>query len=637
MAELLPSASDGEDTSSRAGLLQKNYQPVQRQMNGNNTFNANQLNHAASSLNLGGGFTTDTVSFAAHMWHNAPLVNHMHDIGVGELCFAPNSKVMILRDFVIVVAVAWVMLVVPVEFATEEVSSNIAFSCIDYIVDLVFLLDLPLQFFVAYDEFTPSGIHHVYDRKKIRRHYTRRRLPADVLCAIPFRLLDVHTNLMQTYHKRCRFLKLARALRFIKLKSVRNLMRLDMEFAFVKAFQIGCIAILSAHWFACIWLSLTILQNEDETWAHALVSSKVGLMEHHLNDAFELYCWSMYFSTTLITTVGFGDITPQTSFECKVSIIFIIMGSICWAFILSSLLDLISNLDPHRINFENVLDELNHMMKTHGLPEALRHAVRTYFFECEELWKLQARSTVVEKMSPALQGQTTLALCRQWVDKVPYFHEILQRSEEFPSSIAFIIEVSQVLVQKIYPRREAIMEVAFYIIQKGSVASGNRILTAGDVCGEDFILINPKNRLSTIPLVITTCSMLQITPASLLDIMRRFPIQRKIIRRHLAWVATRRGLARELRALGAKIKGDEKASDDIRDQVAIPSSKSDTNFPDGVSNDTNQTLGMEAAEHVVNSLRGEMSEMRKEMRETRKEMLEQVKALEALIRSQGQQ
>merc|ERR1719174_3516917 len=98
----------------------------------------------------------------------------------------------------------------------------------------------------------------------------------------------------------------------------------------------------------------------------------------------------------------------------------VILGSILWAYILSSLLNILNSVNPHRTAFEATMDELNAMMLDHSLPEALRRDVRHYFFECEDVWKFQRRSDLIQRMSPSLKGRVTLALCGEWIEKVEY-------------------------------------------------------------------------------------------------------------------------------------------------------------------------------------------------------------------------
>eukprot|EP00746_Dinoflagellata_sp_MGD_P023402 gnl/MRDRNA2_/MRDRNA2_15480_c0_seq1.p1 gnl/MRDRNA2_/MRDRNA2_15480_c0~~gnl/MRDRNA2_/MRDRNA2_15480_c0_seq1.p1 ORF type:complete len:377 (+),score=66.31 gnl/MRDRNA2_/MRDRNA2_15480_c0_seq1:85-1131(+) len=204
-------------------------------------------------------------------------------------------------------------------------------------------------------------------------------------------------------------------------------------------------------------------------------------------------------------------------------------------------------MDPHRAEFERILDELNELTQSRGLPEKLRHDVRSYFFECEELWKCQAQQEVIRRMSPSMQGTVSLAICSAWIQNVPYFQEILRQGHALPMSAEFFVQISHALEQRIYPKGESLTEVAMYIIQKGTVTNGARVLVPGDVFGDDIILSNPENRRTLVPCAITTVSTLQMTREPLMDILDRFPKQEAIVRKYVAWLAVKRGMVRELK------------------------------------------------------------------------------------------
>lgn len=71
---------------------------------------------------------------------------------------------------------------------------------------------------------------------------------------------------------------------------------------------------LVSHWMACAWMLQAIVYNAwfddvESTW---LARAGVDLDAHSLQSR---YIQAMYFSITIMATIGFGDITPSNGYE----------------------------------------------------------------------------------------------------------------------------------------------------------------------------------------------------------------------------------------------------------------------------------------------------------------------------------
>ena len=86
----------------------------------------------------------------------------------------------------------------------------------------------------------------------------------------------------------------------------------------------------------------------------------------------------------------------------------VLVGTLIWAHILSSLVDIASNADPGYIEFRQQLDGINHFISTHEIPEHLGRRLR----ECMLNQKERVQSRWFEKgiptLSPALQVELML-------------------------------------------------------------------------------------------------------------------------------------------------------------------------------------------------------------------------------------
>jgi uncharacterized PurR-regulated membrane protein YhhQ (DUF165 family) len=62
-------------------------------------------------------------------------------------------------------------------------------------------------------------------------------------------------------------------------------------------------------------------------------------------DTWGLYCTSLYFTVTTITTVGYGDLHAENVLERGISILIMIIGVISFSFATGSLSSILQNYD----------------------------------------------------------------------------------------------------------------------------------------------------------------------------------------------------------------------------------------------------------------------------------------------------
>ena len=82
----------------------------------------------------------------------------------------------------------------------------------------------------------------------------------------------------------------------------------------------------------------------------------------------ELYLTSFYFTTTTITTVGYGDYSGNTPVEKIFCVIVMIIGVISFSLATASLTSLFSDLDSSNAKYEEKVSTLNRIYKEYLLP-----------------------------------------------------------------------------------------------------------------------------------------------------------------------------------------------------------------------------------------------------------------------------
>ncbi|VEL43906.1 unnamed protein product [Protopolystoma xenopodis] len=135
------------------------------------------------------------------------------------------------------------------------------------------------------------------------------------------------------------------ALKLVRLLRLwRVLRKLDQYLEYVAALLLIMIAcfILLAHWLACVWYSVGMHDLDSRVyhgWISHLVNDTIGPVDwpraarhgplrESLPGESMLYITALYFTLSLITSIGFGNVAANTEAEKAVSVVFMLIGGI---------------------------------------------------------------------------------------------------------------------------------------------------------------------------------------------------------------------------------------------------------------------------------------------------------------------
>eukprot|EP00928_Gymnodinium_smaydae_P052929 TRINITY_DN3704_c0_g2_i1.p1 TRINITY_DN3704_c0_g2~~TRINITY_DN3704_c0_g2_i1.p1 ORF type:complete len:768 (+),score=144.00 TRINITY_DN3704_c0_g2_i1:74-2377(+) len=237
------------------------------------------------------------------------------------------------------------------------------FSIIDIVVELVFLIDLVINFFFTYRD---SRGREVTNFKMIVCQYLRTFFFINLIACLPIgwivnafveedsgtegaafakvgriaRLQRI-SRLMQLF-RLMRIFHFARLSAFFTMTSVWRLLR-DLRSVRILNFLVGLF--WTAHMFACGWfLVASWHENVEDTWVGQRVVDSVGTV---LSDRppFEQWLTAVYFILTVFTTVGFGDMNASTPSEILYVMLAMLVGAVVNSIILSEVITIITSVD----------------------------------------------------------------------------------------------------------------------------------------------------------------------------------------------------------------------------------------------------------------------------------------------------
>ncbi|XP_038165076.1 potassium voltage-gated channel subfamily H member 2-like, partial [Cyprinodon tularosa] len=237
-------------------------------------------------------------------------------------------------DWLILLLVIYTAILTPYSAAfllndsEEAAKQNCGYSCsplnvVDLIVDIMFIIDILINFRTTYVNSNDEVVSHPV---RIAVHYFKGWFLIDMVAAIPFDLL-IYRNGEETTTL-IGLLKTARLLRLVRV--ARKLDRYS-EYGAAVLFLLMCTFALIAHWLACIWYAIgNVEKNGSIGWLHTL-GDQLG---KQFNDSIpgsgpsikDKYVTALYFTFSSLTSVGFGNVSPNTNSEKIFSICVMLIG-----------------------------------------------------------------------------------------------------------------------------------------------------------------------------------------------------------------------------------------------------------------------------------------------------------------------
>lgn len=120
----------------------------------------------------------------------------------------------------------------------------------------------------------------------------------------------------------------------------------------IEVIKLCFVIFILAHWLGCILYAITKIEDDEETWL-------VGLSGVEDNNLTDYYVASLYWAIMTMSTVGYGDITPKTTKERILTVAIMILSSVVFGFLLSSIGSLLMDISAYssEARYDSVWDK----------------------------------------------------------------------------------------------------------------------------------------------------------------------------------------------------------------------------------------------------------------------------------------
>ncbi|XP_026700275.1 potassium voltage-gated channel subfamily H member 1 [Athene cunicularia] len=292
-------------------------------------------------------------------------------------------------DWIILILTFYTAILVPYNVSFKTKQNNVAWLVVDSIVDVIFLVDIVLNFHTTF--VGPAG-EVISDPKLIRMNYLKTWFVIDLLSCLPYDVINAFENVDEGISSLFSSLKVVRLLR---LGRVARKLDHYIEYGAAVLVLLVCVFGLAAHWLACIWFSIGDYEviDEDtntirtESWLYQLGMS-IGTPYRFNASGFgkweggpskdSVYISSLYFTMTSLTSVGFGNIAPTTDGEKIFAVAMMMIGSLLYATIFGNVTTIFQQMYANTNRYHEMLNSVRDFLKLYQVPKGLSERVMDY-------------------------------------------------------------------------------------------------------------------------------------------------------------------------------------------------------------------------------------------------------------------
>uniref|UniRef100_A0A8C0WEH7 Cyclic nucleotide-binding domain-containing protein n=1 Tax=Castor canadensis TaxID=51338 RepID=A0A8C0WEH7_CASCN len=345
-------------------------------------------------------------------------------------------------------------------------------TVVDLIVDIMFVVDIVINFRTTYVNTNDEVVSHP---RRIAIHYFKGWFLIDMVAAIPFDLLIFRTGSDETTTL-IGLLKTARLLRLVRV--ARKLDRYS-EYGAAVLFLLMCTFALIAHWLACI---------------------------------------------CSLTSVGFGNVSPNTNSEKVFSICVMLIGSLMYASIFGNVSAIIQRLYSGTARYHTQMLRVKEFIRFHQVPNPLRQRLEEYFQHAWSYTNGIDMNAVLKGFPECLQADICLHLHRALLQNCPAFHGA---SDGCLRALAVKFKTTHA------PPGDTLVHLGdvlstLYFISRGSIEILRddvvvAILGKNDIFGEPVSLHARPGKSSADVRALTYCDLHKIQRADLLEVLDMYP------------------------------------------------------------------------------------------------------------------
>jgi CRP-like cAMP-binding protein len=327
-----------------------------------------------------------------------------HEVVTKEFRILPNSKVHLYWDVFSIASILYYSIDVPIRIASSYRASTLASTydygfIVSYCIDAMFIVDMILRASVyAYSCYEHGRTIIVTNKSQIRQKYlSSGKFKVDLFAIVPFDLIAAGTS---SYHSLFRLSKLVRVSQIPH--GVSNLQtHLD-----------ACLNIKTTETQRSILLmflySVLLIVWSSAGW-NALRPGESGVI-------------SVYWAITTLSTVGYGDVTPEDFVETTYALVVGAVGAVFTAAVVANVTSFFHDAELSEHNYEHKMNCIKRFVERHKIPHDSAQRVIEYFDYIDQEQDGLNESVILRESIPDhLASNVLVHITQPMVDACDFF------------------------------------------------------------------------------------------------------------------------------------------------------------------------------------------------------------------------
>ncbi|KAG7304428.1 Potassium voltage-gated channel sub H member 6-variant 2 [Plutella xylostella] len=393
---------------------------------------------------------------------------------------------------------------------------------IDMIVDVTFIVDILINFRTTYVNVADEVES---DPAKIAMHYLRGWFLIDLVAAIPFDLLLFGTDTDETTTL-IGLLKTARLLRLVRV--ARKIDRYS-EYGTAVLLLLMATFVLIAHWLACLWYAIGSWERPQLAapigWLDALANDVQASYENSTGPSMRSrYITALYFTCTSLTSVGFGNVAPNTDMEKGFTIFVMLVGSLMYASIFGNVSAIIQRLYSGTARYHTQILRVREFIRFHQIANPLRQRLEEYFQHAWSYTNGIDTSSLLKGFPECLQADICLHLNRNLLANCSAFEGA---SPGCLRALSLRFKTTHAPPGETLVHRGDVL-TSLYFVSRGSIEILKddivmAILGKDDIFGENPCVHATVGRSNCRVRALTYCDLHRVHRDDLLDVLDFYP------------------------------------------------------------------------------------------------------------------
>ncbi|XP_029312589.1 potassium voltage-gated channel subfamily H member 6 [Cottoperca gobio] len=395
----------------------------------------------------------------------------------------------------------------------------------DLLVDVLFIVDIVINLRTTYVD---QNDEVVTQPSRIAKHYIKGWFPIDLFAAIPFDLLIFRSGSEEP--KMVTLTSLLKTARLLRLVRVARKLDRYSEYGAAVLFLLMCTFVLIAHWLACIWYAIGFVERPytETGWLDNL-AEQLGKSYNDSDSSSgpsvkDKYVTALYFTLSSLTSVGFGNVSPNTNSEKIFSICVMVIGSLMYASIFGNVSAIIQRLYTGTTRYHTQMLRVKEFIRFHQIPGCLRQRLEEYFQHAWSYTNGIDMNAVMKGFPGSLQADICLHMNRSLLENCKAFHG---GNQACLRALGMRFKTVHVPPGDILIHYGDSLDSLFFIA-RGSIQVirddvAVAILEKNDIFGEPIHLYDEPGKSNSDVHTITYCDLHRVLRDDLLEVLDIYP------------------------------------------------------------------------------------------------------------------